>query len=270
MKFILVVFLFITPPCLAQHWEAEIMGGISGYQGDLTQGNFYPKTWRPLGAFNLKYNINNSFIIRAGIAYTRLAGDDKYNDNIKVRARNLNFETELMEGTLCLEYNLIEPERGFLYPYIFAGVGAFKYDPYTYDNNNQKVFLQPLSTEGQGLPQYPDRKPYDLTQFCIPFGGGVKLNFSKRWDIIYEISFRYLFTDYLDDVSTTYINPQILLQERGPKAVELAYRANNVPGGFYFEQNEGNLRGNPSSKDMYYFTGLKLLFHFGKIREQKY
>lgn len=153
----------------------------------------------------------------------------------------------------------MEPEIFYGYPYIFAGIGLFHFDPYTYDSDNKKTFLRPLSTEGQGLAAYPQKKTYSLTQFCMPFGAGWKVNFHERWDIIYEIGYRVLFTDYLDDVSTTYIDPQELLAAKGPKAVELAYRAKPP-----FSQGEGDQRGNPGVKDWYFFSGVKLLIRLGK------
>src|SRR5205085_6237819 len=108
-----------------------------------------------------------------------------------------NFKSTVLEGSVCAEINLFEPEVYVSYPYVFAGIGVFHFDPYTYDKENKKTYLQPLSTEGQGLPEYPNRKSYKLTQVCLPFGGGWKVNINKRFDLIYEVGFRYLFTDYL-------------------------------------------------------------------------
>jgi hypothetical protein len=69
-----------------------------------------------------------------------------------------------------------------------------------------------LSTEGQGI--YPDKKPYSLWQPTIPFGGGVKFAITENLRIGFEIGLRKLFTDYLDDVSTSYpIKMICLLQE---------------------------------------------------------
>ena len=39
------------------------------------------------------------------------------------------------------------------------------------------------------------------------------------------VGFRKTFTDYLDDVSTFYVDQTILQNAKGPKAVEMAYRA---------------------------------------------
>ena len=71
-------------------------------------------------------------------------------------------------------------------------------------------------------------------------------------------------TDYLDDVSTTYVNPQILLANKGAKTVELAYRQAPVPDNNL--PNNGDTRGNPKIKDGYFFSGIKLLVHIGGDR----
>jgi hypothetical protein len=166
-----------------------------------------------------------------------------------------------VEANLCLEINLFEPDFFIVYPYAFLGVGVFHFNPYTYDKTGKRTYLQPLGTEGQGLAAYPDRKPYSLTQLCLPVGGGIKINLNKKYDLIYELGGRVLFTDYLDDVSTTYVNMQALMINSRPKAAELAYRQTTAPF-----PNEGDIRGNPKVKDWYFVTGLKLLVRLGRER----
>ncbi|MBK6937299.1 MAG: hypothetical protein IPH18_10790 [Chitinophagaceae bacterium] len=73
----------------------------------------------------------------------------------------------------------------------------------------RKVFLRPLNTEGQVSTLYPDRKPYNSMAFSIPFGGGVKYAINDRVNIAFEILHRFTTTDYLDDVSTTYVEPSL-------------------------------------------------------------
>lgn len=259
MKYWLVVILFVASSCRAQEWEAEVMLGLSGYKGDLIQDHFAFKSLRPAVSINLKYNLDNNILLRAGIMLGNVAGYDKHNRRPDIKARNLNFQSNILEGSLCAEYNLLEPDIFYGYPYIFGGIGIFHFNSYTYDKDNQKTYLRPLSTEGQGLAAYPERKPYSLTQFCLPFGAGWKININEKWDIIYEAGYRILFTDYLDDVSTTYVDPQKLLAAKGPKAVELAYR-----GKAAFHQSVGDQRGNPAVNDWYFFNGIKLLIHLGK------
>ena len=262
MKYCLILLLFIAPAADAQKWDIEVMGGIAGYNGDLTEHVLSYRTAGPSAGINVKYNLSNDVIVlRGGIAWGKISGDDRHNKQADLRSRNLNFETHIWEANLCVEINIFEPEYFNVYPYVFAGVGAFRFNPYTYDNENVKQYLQPLGTEGQGLASYPGRKPYSLTQFCLPFGGGMKVNLGGRCDLIYELGGRFLFTDYLDDVSTSYVNSQELMASSRPKAVELAYRQKNSP-----YPNEGDQRGNPKVKDWYFMSGFKLLFRLGKDR----
>jgi hypothetical protein len=155
--------------------------------------------------------------------------------------------------------NLLEPDFFSVYPYVFMGIGLFHFNPYTHDNTGKRTFLQPLGTEGQGLAAYPNRKPYSLTQICLPFGGGVKINLDKSFDLEYELAGRSLFTDYLDDVSTTYVDKGALMSSSRLKTVELASRQSKPP-----YPVEGDIRGNPKVKDWYFITSLKLLMRLGK------
>ncbi|RYZ40707.1 MAG: gliding motility-associated C-terminal domain-containing protein, partial [Sphingobacteriales bacterium] len=91
---------------------------------------------------------------------------------------------------------------------VALGVGLFSYDPYafiTVNGQNEKVFLRPLGTEGQGHPNYPDRKPYSSMGICIPLTVGFKYNLSPSMNFFAEAGYRYTNTDYIDDVSTTYV-----------------------------------------------------------------
>ena len=144
-------------------------------------------------------------------------------------------------------------------PYIFAGLAVYHFDPYTYDETGIQTYLKPLTTEGQGLQGYP--KAYSLTQFSIPFGGGIKYAISERVHLWLEAGLRKTFTDYLDDVSTGYADPNDLLAGNGQRSVDLSYRGDEV--GFPDYPVKGFTRGNPESKDYYYFTGLHLSFALG-------
>jgi hypothetical protein len=119
-----------------------------------------------------------------------------------------------------------------------------------------KFDLQPLSTEGQGLSQYPERKPYKLTQFGIPLGIGIKFAVNQNISLGWEISMRKTFTDYLDDVSTTYVDELLLLAERGQTSVDLAYRGDEVKDGDLAYPADGTKRGSNKFKDWYYFSGI--------------
>ena len=85
-----------------------------------------------------------------------------------------------------------------------------------------------MHTEGQGFPQYPDRKDYKLTQMEVPMGFGFKFYVKENMFIGLEILHRKLFTDYVDDVSTNYIDPiyfnKYLSPDNAAMARQLNYR----------------------------------------------
>ena len=93
-------------------------------------------------------------------------------------------------------------------PYITLGGGVFSFDPYAY-LKGEKIPLRPLGTEGQGSALYPDRKQYSSMAICIPFGAGVKYAFNEKVNIAFEVLHRFTNTDYLDDVSKTYVDPSV-------------------------------------------------------------
>lgn len=141
-------------------------------------------------------------------------------------------------------------------PYIYGGIAVFHFNPWTTDNAGAKTYLKPLSTEGQGLSQYPEQKGYNLTQIALPFGVGLKYAVSDVFSIGIEFSQRKTFTDYIDDVSTYYIDKNVLLQAKGPKSVELAYRGGQSPVGSPLYPAHGEQRGTPSEMDWYYLIGI--------------
>lgn len=252
MKFFLFILLGFSNVSVAQSWQAELMAGVCSYNGDLTQHRISLQQLKPGVNLNLKYNSGDYLNFRIGIGYGKIGADDKNNTSPGLKSRNLNFKSDIIELNLIMEVTLFDPDTYTSYPYVFGGVGVFHFNPYTFDSAHKKTFLQPLSTEGEGLSEYPSRKKYSLNQFCLPFGIGWKMPLNAKWDISYEFGYRITFTDYLDDVSKTYINPSTLAFEKGPEAVQLAYRGkptNNITG---------RQRGNPSIKDSYYFAGIKI------------
>ena len=261
MKLFTICLILFTNCCFAQQWQVEVGGGVSGYNGDLSRAAVNFKTLGPSFCANLKYMLPNNFLVlRGGISYGKIQGNDKDNKDPNLVSRNLNFKSNILEGSLIMEVNLVDPTVYDGLPYLFAGVGVFHFNPYTYDHNNTKILLQRLGTEGQGLSEYPNRLMYSRVKVCIPFGLGWKFQVNNKVEFIYELGFRYTNTDYLDDVSSTYADPKVLLAKRGAEAAELAFRGSGSSAGI-----AGHIRGNPDSKDWYYMTGIKVCFKFGEI-----
>jgi hypothetical protein len=254
-KLLLAGILF--PLFTQAQWKVNLFGGFSNYIGDL-QPKVYT-TQQSNGAFGggLQYDLNGHFSILGNASFGRISASDAYSKRADVRARNLSFESKIYEGNLLLEYNLLDLQEHRLTPYVFAGAALFHFNPYAYDSLGKKVYLQPLSTEGQGLAQYPGRKQYSLWQISIPFGGGIKFRVSDRVVVAYEIGMRKTFTDYLDNVSTTYVDKAILQAAKGPEAVEMAYRGGELKGGAPYPA-AGTVRGNSKTKDWYYMSGFRV------------
>ncbi|GGA83454.1 type IX secretion system protein PorG [Puia dinghuensis] len=256
MKKILLVGVLFPLFSYAQ-WNVNLFGGFSNYIGDLQSKTY--TTQQSNGSFGagLQYDLNGHISLLSNLTYGRISAADGYSPKADLRARNLNFESVIDEWNLLAEYNFFDLQEHRLTPYVFAGLAVFHFNPYAYDTTGKKVYLRQLSTEGEGLAQYPGRKPYALTQLSIPFGGGIKFRISDRVVLAYEIGFRKTFTDYLDDVSSTYVDRAILLAARGPEAVEMAYRGNELKGGAGYPP-AGTVRGNPKAKDWYYMSGLRV------------
>lgn len=247
----------------SQSFHVGLFGGISNYQGDVSDKFYVGKLTKPAIGLTGMYDVSDRVSVRAGLTFAKIAGDDQYISKDYLKARNLSFESKLTEFSLLGEFNVFNLNSIRWTPYVFGGLAVFKFNPYTYDTTNTKYYLKPLSTEGQGLEQYPESKPYKLTQFAIPFGGGIKYAISDRVRLGLELGFRKTFTDYLDDVSTNYVDAADLLAARGPKAVELAYRAGELPGGNTTYPTKGAQRGGSNQQDIYYFTGLHLTYRLG-------
>jgi hypothetical protein len=81
--------------------------------------------------------------------------------------------------------------------------------------------------------------------------------------LAYELSARKTFTDYLDDVSKTYVDQVALGAARGQKAVEMAYRGGEVKDGNTTYPEDGSIRGGSKYKDWYYFMGFTLYIGLG-------
>ena len=257
-SFLVVSFIvFALVSNAQQSLNLNLFLGTSNYSGDLQDKQFTFNQAHLAGGIGLSYEITNHLSVRTAFKIGKISADDKLGRN---KARNLNFSSQLTEGSLDIQYLITPLDEHVLTPYVFAGVAVYHYDPYTFDSAGRKYYLKPLSTEGEGF--ISGRNNYSLTQFSIPFGAGVKMPLSENINVGFEIGYRKLFTDYLDDVSKTYVDPNLLLARRGAKAVELSYRGGELKTGSTVYP-VGGQRGNPSSKDQYYFTGLTLSFRLG-------
>ena len=261
--FLISSLLVMASVVSAQSFHLSVFGGLSNYQGDLTDGIYVKNSTKAVGGLTLQYELTERLSLRTGLMYGKITGNDDFNTKTYLQARNLEFASSIAELSLVGEFTVFNLNNIRWSPYVFGGVALFRFNPYTHDAEHNKVFLKPLSTEGQGLEGYPERKPYSLTQVALPFGGGIKYALTDNIRIGAEVGIRKTFTDYLDDVSTNYADPIDLLEQRGPLAVEYSYRGDEVAGGNPAYPAKGAQRGGAQQKDLYYFSGISLSFRLG-------
>jgi len=254
---------------IVQQGEIGLSLGASHYFGDL---NTQARLNRPkiaVGAFFRK-QFGNYVGMRVSAHYTQLGYSDIYStDNDYQRRRNLSFNSNIFELAVQGDFNFFkflpgDPYHAFT-PYVTIGAGVFSYDPYAY-LNNQKIFLRPLGTEGQGNAAYPDRKPYGSMAFAFPLGVGVKYAINDRINIGAEVTHRFTTTDYLDDVSKTYVGADKfpLLPDGTPSQARLlqdrSYETGEIIG------LEGRQRGFSKQRDQYIIAEVFVSFNITSYR----
>ena len=276
-------------------FEAGITVGPSNFLGDLggnmgkgttfLKDNNIPLTKLMFGAY-LGYQPNEWFGLRLSASFGTLEGDDaiikpKGGFEEARKIRNSNFRSKLVEGTLMAEIYptvLLEYEPSDIFhklrPYGVIGVGVFHFNPQGTDPlNGQWVNLQPLHTEGQGYPEYPDRQEYKLTQLNIPMGIGVKYFLSESVNLSLEIIHRKTFTDYIDDVSTTYVDPALFYAYSPLPQAQLSERMANKTGDQLGNNTiffPGDKRGTATNNDAYYSIQFKLGFRLSGSSDKRY
>jgi hypothetical protein len=254
---------------VTQEGEIGISLGAAHYFGDLNTTAKVNRAKLAFGVFFRK-QFGNYIAVRVGGQFAQLGYADKYySDNEFQRRRNLSFNSNVWELALQGDFNFFKYVPGSydyrFTPYVTIGASIFSYDPYAY-LGGQKYFLRPLGTEGQGSAAYPDRKPYSSMAFAIPFGVGVKYSVNERINVGFEVLHRFTNTDYLDDVSTTYVGadkfpplpdgtstPGFLLQDR-------SYEVGEIIG------IEGRQRGYAGQKDQFITAQFTVSFNLTSYR----
>lgn len=255
--------------------ELLLTGGGMNYIGDLNNESALTMP-RLAASVGLRYNFDNRWAMRLEASYGSVGVDKDY-----IEQRNLSFKSNILEGAVLAEFNFAPygpgPTERRWTPYLFGGLALFHFNPMAQyslgDGNMAWAELQPLHTEGQGSPDYPDRRAYALYQVSLPFGVGLKCRLGKYFSCSAEYGFRKTWTDYLDDVSKTYVGKEFLManSDNGALAAQLADRSGEVVPGF--ENAPGIKRGDDSLDDWYaYFhisVGVSFEAMFGWMRSKR-
>ncbi len=259
LRHVFALFILCPFTIFSQHIEVGVNGGVSSYLGDLSSdikkiniGKLHVAT----GVF-IRYQHNNYFTSKLAIGYGQVSADDADSNGLGRQKRNLHFRSSIFETNLTMEVNILGYEPEYLSkrisPYIYAGIGAFAFNPEALFEN-EWIELQPLNTEGQGIAEFPERQPYKKVSLSIPFGGGIKVAVTDKINVGIETGLRKTFTDYLDDVSTTYVADNIILENNGLLSATLANRSGQ-------SVNTGQIRGNAENNDWYTMTSLSVSYN---------
>lgn len=242
--------------------EYGITAGAAHYFGDINNRGAINRPKIAVGAFFRK-QFNNYAGVRLSANFAQLGYSDKYSQNDYQRRRNLSFNTNIFEIALRGDFNFFkfipsDPDHSFT-PYATIGVGVFSYDPYAY-LSGQKYYLRPLETEGETF--YKGRKAYGTMAVCFPVGMGVKYAVTEKINVSFELAYRFTTTDYIDDVSSTYVgidkfpsttSVAALLQDRSYET--------GTPIGI-----EGRQRGFSKQKDAYAIAQFGISFNLTSYR----
>lgn len=266
----------------AQAQNAPLSAGISlggaNYLGEIG-GKFDPRaslldadiitTSPAIGGF-LRYAANDRVRVSGEVNYVHIRQNDANAESPARQARNLNFRNRMVEFGFRTDFtvlsiadrstnrNFAKPGKLSLNAYVFTGIYGVLHNPQaqvTYDPNNQWedrwYDLRPLRTEGQV-------EEYASLIAAIPLGFSVELGLGYGWILGFEGSWRSTFTDYLDDISGMYANPDglsPLAQAISSQSNEAVIAAINDPSSGNVQNHQysdgGTYRGNPETNDSY-------------------
>lgn len=283
MKAIFTIPIFLLLPLLADaqkkigRYNNQVVFGIgsSHFSGDVGgSGSILSDSYmntnlidtRPSFMFGLKHRLNNYLNLRANMNYFILKANDSHSDNIYKNSRNLSFRSRTFSLNIMGEFypfgnNQVEefqqgPNLDF---YLFGGIGAVYFNPKAQAENGEWVALQPLGTEGQGLPG--EKGKYHRLALVLPYGIGFSKRLNFGLSINFELIMNHVFSDYVDDVSTDYYSEKLLKEKNRLSAFFGNGKAvySDEMGGTSATK-AGMPRGNPENNDAYFF----LMFSISK------
>ena len=259
--FTLLLILFVGFAADAQRYNLGIglKAGATNFLGDIGSGDAargfvfnmeLADTRWAVGPF-VRWRFHPLFALQGGLTYGRIQGMDINSDNRARRGRNLNFTNDIFDVSAKFEYYpqiLSVSDVGFrgryrtdYQTYFTVGVGAVIHSPKgQIGGTGEKYKLRPLMTEGE---------KYSPVAFQMPMGGGFFFTHKRRHRFGFEYTWSWTFTDYLDDISTVYVD-----HPDGSLADQLANQysgVGNVPAEVQY--GPGSPRGDPTDRDNYMF-----------------
>lgn len=253
--FLVGFFFLLFTSVKSQDLEVGLTGGGMYYIGDLNPGKHFLNTQVAYGLV-VRYNIDTRWSVKMSAIQGKVKGDAAASGFLP--DRGLSFSSQVTDIAAVAEFNFMPyftgSSRDGISPYIYAGFSVFFYDPV-----NSGISLRDMGTEGQNLG-YEGRKPYATYSFSIPFGIGAKFSLAKRLGLQVYWEVHKTFTDYLDDVSTTYY-----LNGRSITPDDLAGIASDPTR----NHDPGMQRGNAKNNDWYGLLGISVTYKFNLLSSKK-
>jgi len=260
-KLVLIILLSLGLSSIATSQKGYELGGWVGgswYFGDL---NTEFRLDKPsfAGGLRARLNFNTRTSVTASLNYGRIIADDADSNNSRQRDRNLSFFSDIYDFTVNMEFNFFNYVHGssdeWYTPYILGGFSIFRYSPKTEIAPGEVHNLRDFGTEGQF-----SGGEYGNINAAFTFGLGFKWDISETWSLNLQLGSRQVFTDYIDDVSTTYPDLNLLEATRGPLARQLSDRS-----GIDGFATPGKQRGDSKTNDSYNFIGIGIMKYFGEL-----
>ena len=239
--------------------ELGLSVGLGGYDGDLGASTLQGQVANLQTAIGMygRTPLTDRVGINIYVEHYKIQGDDV--DRVETQQRNLSFNSTVLELGAAAELYPFGIDRAAA-PFVSVGASVYRFNPQT-EFNGRQVELQPLGTEGQGLPGYAPK--YGLTRFAIPVGVGVRIPFGDAWVVGAQARMRLTFFDYLDDVSGNYVNYYELVQGSGSLSAALADRTGEYLGVENRDIPSGSPRGKASNNDVTYTASITVGYRLG-------
>lgn len=265
LLFLLFLFINLTAGAQIYYRRSEFGFGVGGsnYFGDLNQDLIF-QTSRYSGSLFYKYNFTPYIAMKLGGSYAKVYGNDKYSPNNYQKTRNLSFYSDIGEAAISFDFHFfkykIQDYNHRFTPYVTIGLGMFWHNPYA-RFDGKRYNLRPLGTEGQLYDEYANRR-YKHYAYSLPVGIGFKCWVAGGTTFFMEVINRSTTTDYIDDVSTTYVGID-KFQDNSPSpypSTSASLQDRSVEGGYDRLGIAGKQRGISSTKDQFMTAQIGLSF----------
>jgi len=252
-----LISLFVLSLCAvttvrSQDLEVGVFGGGSYYMGELNPGKQFFFTQPTFGGV-LRWNFDERWALKINGLRGKLAGDDAVSKVNEMR--NLRFTSSFTEISTVIEFNFFPYFTGsnisYFTPFLFVGPDFFIFKPEA-EFNGEMISLRDIGTEGQNI----NGDKYSLYGFAFAFGMGFKYSVNNRLGLGIEWGLRKTYTDYIDDISTTYYIDFNQIDPDDIGAAEFLSDPSSV------KHEPGMQRGNSQNNDWYSIAGFTLTYRF--------